>query len=254
MRGSLADRPATTCAAPRAHDGVSRAGHGSPRAVERRPGDAYAVVSPANRCRGRRPTDGSVGNFGRMTASSRPFAERERADLRRPARRPGPTRPRCCEGWTTARPRRAPRASATAGRTPAGVGIERRSPARPARRAGAHRLERRLRDSTPYADVVARVRSGPPLLVPAGLAAGRPGVQHRRVRRSTTRTSAARSPAGRRGHCRRARTQDWRSATRRSPALRPPRRRSPRRVGAAPGAPTSHRSPRRGSATAGADR
>ncbi|MGK5111926.1 TIGR03085 family metal-binding protein [Geodermatophilus sp. CPCC 205506] len=102
-----------------------------------------------------------------MTASSRSLAERERAGLADLLDRLGPDAPTCCAGWTTAhlaahlvvRDRR-PDALA-------GFGVERLGVARPLT-VWSHRLEDRLRATTPYPEVVARVRSGPPVWVPMG--------------------------------------------------------------------------------------
>ena len=73
----------------------------------------------------------------------------------------GPDAPTCCAGWTTAHLAahvvvRDTRPDAMAGYAAEGAGLG--GPLV----AWAHRLEDRLRSSTPYADVVARVRSGPP--------------------------------------------------------------------------------------------
>jgi uncharacterized protein (TIGR03085 family) len=96
-----------------------------------------------------------------MGASSRPFPERERAELADLLGSLGPDAPTCCEGWTTAhmaahlvvRDRR-PDALPGFGLEEIGLGGP------PA--AWAHRLEDRLRRSTPYEEVVARLRAGPP--------------------------------------------------------------------------------------------
>ena len=96
-----------------------------------------------------------------MSASSRPFPQRERAELADLLETLGPDAPTCCAGWTTAhlaahlvvRDRR-PDALAGYGLEEAGVG----GPLV----GWSHRREDRLRDSTPYADVLARLRSGPP--------------------------------------------------------------------------------------------
>ena len=95
-----------------------------------------------------------------MSTSSRSFVPRERDALADLMTELGPDAPTCCAGWTTAhlaahlvvRDRR-PDALAGYALESAGVG----GPAV----AWAHRAEDRLRTSTPYADVVARVRSGP---------------------------------------------------------------------------------------------
>jgi uncharacterized protein (TIGR03085 family) len=95
-----------------------------------------------------------------MAASSRSFVENERADLADLLDELGPAAPTCCPGWDTAhlaahlvvrdrRPDAMP-----------GYGLEQLGVAKPLT-AWAHRLEDRLRESTPYAQVVERVRSGP---------------------------------------------------------------------------------------------
>lgn len=95
-----------------------------------------------------------------MTASSRPFPERERAELADLMDTLGPDAATCCAGWTTAhlaahlvvRDRR-PDALPGYGLEEIGLGGP------PA--AWAHRLEERLRRSTPYSEIVARFRAGP---------------------------------------------------------------------------------------------
>jgi uncharacterized protein (TIGR03085 family) len=96
-----------------------------------------------------------------MTASSRPFVQRERDELADLMDALGPDAPTCCEGWTTeylaahlvVRDRR-PDALPGYGLEEIGLGGP------PA--AWAHRLEGKLRRSTPYAEVVSRFRAGPP--------------------------------------------------------------------------------------------
>ena len=96
-----------------------------------------------------------------MAASSRPFPERERADLADLLETLGPDAPTCCEGWTTQhlaahlvvrdrRPDALP-----------GYGLAESGLAGPPA-AWSHRLEERLRRSTPYAELVGRLRAGPP--------------------------------------------------------------------------------------------
>jgi uncharacterized protein (TIGR03085 family) len=96
-----------------------------------------------------------------MSPSSRSFPERERAELADLFDALGPDAPTCCAGWTTAhlaahlvvrdrRPDALP-----------GYGLEEIGLGGPAA-AWAHRLEERTRRSTPYAEVVARFRAGPP--------------------------------------------------------------------------------------------
>lgn len=96
-----------------------------------------------------------------MSWSSRSFVDRERAALADLMAELGPDAPTCCAGWTTAhlaahlvvRDRR-PDAMA-------GYALESAGQGGPLV-AWAHRAENELRSSSPYADVVARVRSGPP--------------------------------------------------------------------------------------------
>jgi uncharacterized protein (TIGR03085 family) len=96
-----------------------------------------------------------------MSASSRSFPERERAELADLLEAVGPDAPTHCGDWTTAqlaahivvRDRR-PDALAGYGLEEAGIG----GPLA----AWSHRQEDRLRASTPYAEVVARLRAGPP--------------------------------------------------------------------------------------------
>ena len=101
-----------------------------------------------------------------MTTSSQPLARRERTALADLLEELGPDASTCCEGWTTAhlaahlvtrdrRPDTAPGFALEA--TPIG-----RPPA-----AWSHSVEDRLRTTTRYADLVARVRSGPPRWLPA---------------------------------------------------------------------------------------
>jgi uncharacterized protein (TIGR03085 family) len=89
------------------------------------------------------------------------LAARERADLADLLAASGPDAPTCCEGWTTAH--LAAHLVVRDGRPDAlaGFGVERFAPANPLTR-WSHRLEDRLREGTPYADLVVRVRSGPP--------------------------------------------------------------------------------------------
>ena len=95
-----------------------------------------------------------------MSRSSRTFVDREREALADLMTELGPDAPTCCEGWTTAhlaahlvvrdrRPDAMP-----------GYALESAGQSGPIV-AWAHRAEDQLRTSTPYADVVARVRPGP---------------------------------------------------------------------------------------------
>ena len=101
-----------------------------------------------------------------MTTSSQPLARRERTALADLLEELGPDAPTCCEGWTTAhlaahlvtrdrRPDTAP-----------GFALEATPIGRPLA-AWSHSVEDRLRTTTRYADLVARVRSGPPRWLPA---------------------------------------------------------------------------------------
>jgi uncharacterized protein (TIGR03085 family) len=101
-----------------------------------------------------------------VTASSTPsLAAGERAALADLLAELGPDAPTCCAGWTTAhlaahlvvrdrRPDALP-----------GFGLETLPHLRGLGR-WSHRLEDRLRTSTPYAEIVDRVRSGPPAWAP----------------------------------------------------------------------------------------
>ena len=100
-----------------------------------------------------------------MTSSSRPLAARERAALADLLEELGPDAPTCCEGWTTAhlaahlvtRDRRPD--------TMPGFALE-TTPVGGPFAAWSHHVEDRLRAGTGYADLVARVRSGPPRWLP----------------------------------------------------------------------------------------
>jgi uncharacterized protein (TIGR03085 family) len=124
-----------------------------------------------------------------MSASSRSFPERERAELADLLDALGPDAPTCCKGWTTGhmaahlvvrdrRPDALP-----------GYGLEEAGLAGPFA-AWAHRLEDRLRTSTPYAAVVARLRAGPPVWSPLAWPVGRAldvaeyAIHHEDVRRA----------------------------------------------------------------------
>jgi uncharacterized protein (TIGR03085 family) len=124
-----------------------------------------------------------------MTASSRAFVDRERAELADVLDTLGPDAPTCCEGWTTAhlaahlvvRDRR-PDAML-------GFGVEAAMGPGPLP-AWAHRLETRVRESTPFAEVVARFRSGPPAWTPlawpglSSLNTGEFAIHHEDARRA----------------------------------------------------------------------
>jgi uncharacterized protein (TIGR03085 family) len=100
-----------------------------------------------------------------VTTSSRPFPDHERSQLVDLLAHLGPDAPTLCEGWTTAH---LAAHLAVRDRRPdalPGYGLEMLPRAR---RLGrwSHRLEDRLRESTPYAEVVDQVRSGPPPWAP----------------------------------------------------------------------------------------
>ena len=101
-----------------------------------------------------------------MTGTS--LAARERADLADLLAGSGPDAPTCCEGWTTAH--LAAHLVVRDGRPDAlaGFGVEKLSATNPLTR-WSHRLEDQLREATPYADLVRRVRSGPPVWSPVRL-------------------------------------------------------------------------------------
>jgi uncharacterized protein (TIGR03085 family) len=102
-----------------------------------------------------------------VTTSSRPLVDRERAELADLLAALGPEAPTCCHGWTTAHLAahlvvRERRPDAMPGLAVESLGI-----AAPLT-AWSHRLEDQLRESAPYSDVVARLRSGPPVWSPLG--------------------------------------------------------------------------------------
>jgi uncharacterized protein (TIGR03085 family) len=100
-----------------------------------------------------------------MRPSSRSFPARERAELADLLEKVGPDAPTCCAGWTTAhlaahlvvRDRRLDALL--------GFGMEEALGGGPLPR-WAHRQEDRLRSSTLYAEVVDRLRTGPPAWSP----------------------------------------------------------------------------------------
>ena len=99
-----------------------------------------------------------------MTASSLPAAERERAELADLLDQIGPDAPTCCAGWTTAH--LAAHLVVRERRPDAMIGLGAEELGVRALGSWAHRLEDRLRSSTPFPDVVAQLRSGPPAWSP----------------------------------------------------------------------------------------
>src|SRR6476469_10703097 len=100
-------------------------------------------------------------------SSSSPLVDREREELADLLAGLGPAAPTLCEGWETAH--LAAHLVVRERRPDAMVGLG----AEVARLGGPlaawpHRLEARLRSSTPYAEVVGRLRSGPPAWSPMG--------------------------------------------------------------------------------------
>lgn len=125
-----------------------------------------------------------------MSSSSPSFADRERKDLADTLDRLGPAAPTLCEGWDTAhlaahlvvRERR-PDALVGLGAEVSGLGGPLAS--------WPHRLADRLRQSTPYAEVVDRVRAGAPAWSPMAWPGLREGlnttefaIHHEDVRRA----------------------------------------------------------------------
>ncbi|SEL39460.1 TIGR03085 family protein [Blastococcus sp. DSM 46786] len=100
-----------------------------------------------------------------MSASAPSLPDRERAALADLLDELGPEAPTCCEGWTTAH---LAAHLAVRDRRPdalPGYGLE-LVPGGARLAWWSHRLEDRLRESTPYAEVVGQVRSGPPSWAP----------------------------------------------------------------------------------------
>jgi uncharacterized protein (TIGR03085 family) len=96
-----------------------------------------------------------------MSPSSRSFVDRERIGLADLMAKLGPDAPTCCAGWTTAH--LAAHLVVRDRRPDAMAGYAVEATGRGGPLVGwAHRAEDRLRASTPYAEVVDRVRSGPP--------------------------------------------------------------------------------------------
>lgn len=102
-----------------------------------------------------------------MTPSSHSLATRERHTLADLFDEVGPDAPTGCGGWSAAHLAahlvvRDSRPDALPGYGVEPLGVAKRVT------AWSHRLEDRLRESTDYADVVGRVRSGPPWWSPVG--------------------------------------------------------------------------------------
>jgi uncharacterized protein (TIGR03085 family) len=105
-----------------------------------------------------------------VSHSPQSLPERERAALADLLETVGPDAPTCCEGWSTAH---LAAHLAVRDRRPdalPGYGLE-MLPGGERLAWWSHRLEDRLRDSTPYAEVVHQVRSGPPSWSPMALPA-----------------------------------------------------------------------------------
>ncbi|MCA0143531.1 TIGR03085 family metal-binding protein [Blastococcus sp. LR1] len=105
-----------------------------------------------------------------MSLSPQSLPERERAALADLLETVGPDAPTCCEGWTTAH---LAAHLAVRDRRPdalPGYGLE-LLPGGERLAWWSHRLEDRLRSSTPYAEVVHQVRTGPPSWSPMTLPA-----------------------------------------------------------------------------------
>ncbi len=104
-----------------------------------------------------------------MTDASRPFDARERAALADLLADLGPAAPTCCEGWTTAH---MAAHLVTRDRRPdalPGYVLE-RTPVGGAAHAYTARLEDGVRTGSPYAELVDRVRQGPPAWMPTSWA------------------------------------------------------------------------------------
>jgi uncharacterized protein (TIGR03085 family) len=100
-----------------------------------------------------------------MTSSSPSFADRERRELADLLATTGPDAPTLCEGWDTAH--LAAHLVVRERRPDALVGLGAEAAGGPAPLARwPHRLEDHLRESTPYAEVVDRLRAGPPIWSP----------------------------------------------------------------------------------------
>jgi uncharacterized protein (TIGR03085 family) len=101
-----------------------------------------------------------------MTEAS--LAARERAALADLLGKLGPDAPTCCAGWTTAHLAAHLVVRDTRPDALPGYGVEALPFGSPLTR-WSHHLENRMRDSTPYREVVDRLRSGPPAWSPVRL-------------------------------------------------------------------------------------
>ena len=97
--------------------------------------------------------------------ASRSLVDRERSALADLLAELGPSAPTCCAGWDTAH--LAAHLVVRESRPDAGIGygFEQLPFGRPLA-AWSHAVEDRLRASTPYPEIVARLRSGPPAWMP----------------------------------------------------------------------------------------
>jgi uncharacterized protein (TIGR03085 family) len=100
-----------------------------------------------------------------VAASSLSFVRRERSALADLMTELGPDAPTCCAGWTTAHLAAHVVVRDTRPDAMVGYGVEGAGLGGPLV-AWTHRTEDRLRTSTPYAQVVGRVRTGPPAWYP----------------------------------------------------------------------------------------
>lgn len=101
-----------------------------------------------------------------MTTSYQTLARRERTALADLLEELGPDASTCCEGWTTAH-RAAHLVTRDRRPDPAPGLVREATPIGRPLATWSHRVEDRLRTGTRYADLVARVRSGPPRWLPA---------------------------------------------------------------------------------------
>jgi uncharacterized protein (TIGR03085 family) len=125
-----------------------------------------------------------------VTTSPAPLAARERAALADLLDAVGPDAPTCCEGWTTGH--LAAHLVVRDHRPDAGPGYALESlPIGRGLHAHSARLEERMRTSTPFPEVVERVRAGAPRWSPMGwpgvgnlVNAGEYAIHHEDVRRA----------------------------------------------------------------------